>query len=165
MAGHVTDLLPLHRADLMPTLIQVIEDPGANSEAHLRLIHDRTFEMLYEVLYELSTRLLSSGRRQFAEVAPRIFQTVAATYDNYTSNTISELIKGAMANLELELNIVSMCVKCLRILLVSGIHDVHKFDETKVLLLLFAYELVSNIASLDVHYHEQRAPRELHEDL
>ncbi|KAJ8660085.1 hypothetical protein O0I10_004314 [Lichtheimia ornata] len=123
---------PLEWADLMPTLIQVIEDPGANSEAHLRLIHDRTFEMLYEVLYELSTRLLSSGRRQFAEVAPRIFQTVAATYDNYTSNTISELIKGAMANLELELNIVSMCVKCLRILLVSGIHDVHKFDETKM---------------------------------
>lgn len=122
----------------MPTLIQVIEEPGASNQEHLRLIHDRTFEMLYEVLYELSTRLLSSGRRQFAEIAPRIFQTVAATYDSYTSNTISELIKNPMVNLDVELNIVSMCVKCLRILLVSGIHDVHKFDETKVLLLLFA---------------------------
>lgn len=33
---------------------------------------------------------------------------------------------------EIELQITASCIKCLRILMVSGIKDVHKYDETKV---------------------------------
>lgn len=93
--------------------------------------------MLYEVLQELSTRLLSAGRRQFAEIAPRVFQTVANSYVAYTSRTIQNVFNTASGiyardDLMTEMGIVSASVKCLRILMVSGIKDVHKYDETKV---------------------------------
>ena len=95
--------------------------------------------MLYEVLHELSTRFLSASRRQFAQVAPRVFQTVANVYVNYTSNTVSSLSSSSTSDSSIlltELAIVSACVKCLRILMVSGIRDVHKYDETKTFIQL-----------------------------
>ncbi|KAI7849043.1 armadillo-type protein [Circinella umbellata] len=126
---------PMEWPDLLPSLVQIIETPNGDE----RLIHDRAFEMLYEVLHELSTRFLSASRRQFAQVAPRVFQTVANAYVNYTSNTISSLSSSTTSDpstLLTELGIVSACVKCLRILMVSGIRDVHKYDETKTFIQL-----------------------------
>lgn len=100
------------------------------------LIHSRVLETLSEVLSELSTRLLSSGRRQFAEISPTIFQAVAQVYVVYVDRTINKLTQinnnvNQEALLE-ELSIVGTCVKCMRILMVSGIRDVHKYDETRV---------------------------------
>lgn len=104
------------------------------NDAHL--IHSRALETLSEVLSELSTRLLSSGRRQFAEISPTIFQAVAHVYIVYVNSTTDILTQinnnvDQEALLE-ELGIVGTCVKCMRILMVSGIRDVHKYDETRV---------------------------------
>ncbi|KAI9484881.1 armadillo-type protein [Zychaea mexicana] len=131
---------PMEWPDLLPSLVQAIETPSGDE----RLIHDRALEMLYEVLHELSTRFLSASRRQFAEVAPRIFQTVANVYVTYTATTVSTLSTSASSSLDqqaaavllTEMEIASACVKCLRILMVSGIRDVHKYDETKTFIQL-----------------------------
>ncbi|KAI9322643.1 armadillo-type protein, partial [Dichotomocladium elegans] len=122
---------PMEWPELLPSLIQAIEAPHVENEDQLRIIHDRAFEMLYEVLLELSTRLLSAGRRQFAEIAPRVFQTLANGYVTYTNSTINKLTAGVQDHLQIELGIAAMSVKCLRIVMVSGIRDVHKYDETK----------------------------------
>ncbi|KAI8142980.1 hypothetical protein BJV82DRAFT_113547 [Fennellomyces sp. T-0311] len=120
---------PMDWPDLLPSLVQAIETPNGDE----RLVHDRALEMLYEVLYELSTRFLSASRRQFTQVAPRIFQTVANIYVTYTARTVAALAASQTGDeLETEMRIASDCVKCLRILMVSGIRDVHKYDETKV---------------------------------
>lgn len=95
------------------------------------LVHDRALEILVEVLQELSTRLLSAGRRQFAEIAPRVFQTAANLYVAYTSRILAAFERETNATTALELEIVATVIKCLRILMVNGIRDVHKYDETK----------------------------------
>jgi hypothetical protein len=109
------------------------------NEDHARLIHHRVLETLGEVLSELSTRLLSSGRKQFAEIAPNIFQAVAQIYIVYVDRTIlsiNQIASAAVEKTEIELDIVATCVRCLRILMVSGIRDVHKYNETRVSSLL-----------------------------
>lgn len=113
-----------------------MESTQGQNEEQARLIQYRILEILSEVLSELSTRLLSSGRKQFAEIAPSIFQAVAQIYVVYVDRTIVKLsqlnrnIDGEA--LLIELDIVGICVKCLRILMVSGIKDVHKYNETRV---------------------------------
>jgi hypothetical protein len=113
-----------------------MESAHVGNEDHTRLIHYRVLETLSEVLSELSTRLLSSGRKQFAEIAPNIFQAVAQIYIVYVDRTITKIttqMKDTTPEaLLIELDIVSICVKCLRILMVSGIRDVHKYNETRV---------------------------------
>ncbi|GAA5815784.1 hypothetical protein MFLAVUS_009299 [Mucor flavus] len=119
--------------DLLSTLIQSMETTAASDPDHARLIHHRVLETLGEVLTELSTRLLSSGRKQFADIAPNIFQTVAQVYVGYVDSTIMNLsnqIENTDAVL-VELDIVATCVKCLKVLMISGIRDVHKYNETK----------------------------------
>lgn len=119
---------------MLSTLIQSMETTAASDPDHVRLIHHRVLETLGEVLTELSTRLLSSGRKQFAEIAPNIFQTVAQVYVGYVDSTIRNLsnqIENTDAVL-VELDIVATCVKCLKVLMISGIRDVHKYNETKV---------------------------------
>lgn len=122
--------------ELLSTLIQSMESTQTYSEEQARLIQYRILEILSEVLSELSTRLLSSGRKQFAEIAPSIFQAVAQIYIIYVDRTIVKLTQLNTAidgeALLTELDIVSICVKCLRILMVSGIKDVHKYNETRV---------------------------------
>ncbi|KAL0090724.1 armadillo-type protein [Phycomyces blakesleeanus] len=126
--------------ELLPTLIQAIETTSSGNNEQSRIIHDRSLSMLYEVLSELSTRLLSAGRKQFASIAPRTFQTIAQVYATYTERTIAymaniqAIITDSVAKARTieELEITSMCLKCLRILMVSGIRDVHKYDETKM---------------------------------
>lgn len=113
-----------------------MESANAQNPNDAHLIHSRVLETLSEVLSELSTRLLSSGRRQFAEISPTIFQAVAQVYIVYVDRTINRLTQinnnvNQEALLE-ELSIVGTCVKCMRILMVSGIRDVHKYDETRV---------------------------------
>ncbi|KAI8373127.1 armadillo-type protein [Radiomyces spectabilis] len=129
---------PREWPELLPTLMQVIETTDlTTNEGAGRLIHDRALTMLYEVLYELSGRILSTGRRQFAEIAPRTFQTVAGAYMTYSNRNFSHLSNLSAAQQDGtvgELNITSMCVKCMRILMVSGIKDVHQYEETKVTL-------------------------------
>ncbi|KAI8646038.1 armadillo-type protein [Parasitella parasitica] len=122
--------------DLLTTLVRLMESASAQNPNETHLIHSRILETLSEVLSELSTRLLSSGRQQFAQISPTIFQAVAQVYVVYVDRTITNLqqINGNV-NLEVlleELNIVSTCVKCMRVLMVSGIRDVHKYDETRV---------------------------------
>lgn len=111
-----------------------------NNPDHARLIHHRVLETLSEVLTELSTRLLSSGRKQFAEIAPNIFQAVAQVYVAYVDRAISKISNQAeIATPEallIELDIVTTCVKCLKVLMVNGIRDVHKYNETRVCFLL-----------------------------
>lgn len=131
----VSNLSP-SRPDVLPQLVQSVEAPDTTNDQEIKIVHDRAFEMLYEVLLGLSSRPLSAARKQFAEVAPRVFQTAANAYVIYTKSTIQELSKlsasiNSTESLSLELNIATMCVKCLRILLVNGIRDVHKYDETK----------------------------------
>lgn len=111
-----------------------MESTQTYSEEQARLIQYRILEILSEVLSELSTRLLSSGRKQFAEIAPSIFQAVAQIYVLYVDRTIVKLTQLSDSGdaLLIELDIVSICVKCLRILMVSGIKDVHKYNETRV---------------------------------
>jgi hypothetical protein len=96
------------------------------------LVHDRALETLYEVLAELSTRLLSAGRKQFASIAPDLFQAVSQVYMGYVEKTFSGLQQQHDDQLLVELDITLTCIKCLRILMVSGIKDVHKYDETRV---------------------------------
>jgi hypothetical protein len=111
-----------------------------NNPDHARLVHHRVLETLGEVLSELSTRLLSAGRKQFAEVAPNIFQAVAQVYVVYVDRTIVQLANvDNVEALLLELDIVGTCVKCLRILMVSGIRDVHKYNETRVSFFFFFF--------------------------
>lgn len=100
---------------MLSSLLKII------SNADNSVIHHHALETLYEVLAELSTRLLASGRKQFAEIAPELFQVVAQIYMGYVQK-----------QKEIELQITASCIKCLRILMVSGIKDVHKYDETKV---------------------------------
>ncbi|KAG0167898.1 hypothetical protein DFQ30_005539 [Apophysomyces sp. BC1015] len=126
---------PLEWPELLPTILQVIETANTGNEENTRIIHDRSIRTLHEVLYELSTRSLSAGRRQFAEIAPRTFQTVSCVYVSYSDRAIARLVNtsdiSADVILHNELEIVSTCLRCLRILMVSGIKDVHKYDETK----------------------------------
>lgn len=121
---------------MLTSLIHSIESANARNPNDAHLIHNRILETLSEVLSELSTRLLSSGRRQFAEVSPALFQAVAQLYVVYVDRTIHKL-QQINSNVDQEtlleeLNIVGTCVKCMRILMVSGIRDVHKYDETRV---------------------------------
>lgn len=113
-----------------------MESIVTNTEDHTRLIHHRVLETLSEVLSELSTRLLSAGRKQFAEIAPNIFQAVAQIYIAYVDRTVVKASSLQQIGQEeaflMELEIVATCVKCLRILMVSGIRDVHKYNETRV---------------------------------
>lgn len=124
------------RPDLLSTLVQSMESANVGNEDHTRLIHYRVLETLSEVLSELSTRLLSSGRKQFSEIAPNIFQAVAQIYIVYVDRTITKIstqMKDATPEaLLVELDIVAICVKCLKVLMVSGIRDVHKYNETRV---------------------------------
>ncbi|KAI9261423.1 armadillo-type protein [Phascolomyces articulosus] len=147
---------PMEWPDLLPSLVQIIETPSGNE----RLIHDRAFEMLYEILHELSTRFLSASRRQFAQVAPRIFQTVANMYVTYTTNTVSTLSAQTAdpAILLTELEIVSACIKCLRILMVSGIRDVHKYDETKTFIQLSKQRLEEYVNIRSLLQQQQQTP-------
>lgn len=111
-----------------------MENANVSNEDHARLIHHRLLEVLSEVLSELSTRLLSSGRKQFADIAPNIFQAVAQVYVVYVDRCITKT-STQVTNVEallVELDIVMTCIKCLRILMVSGIRDVHKYNETRV---------------------------------
>lgn len=119
---------------MLSTLIQSLETANISNEDHARLIHHRLLETLSEVLSELSTRLLSSGRKQFADIAPNIFQAVAQVYVVYVERCImkSSTQTADVEALLVELDIVMTCVKCLRILMVSGIRDVHKYNETRV---------------------------------
>lgn len=134
----------LPRPELLTSLIEGIKTPG--SDANAVIIHHRCLETMYEVLSELSTRVLSSGRRQFAELAPPTFQVIANVYVAYVEQTIPQLMEllssHTTSSLELQcgavpngLEVLAICIRCLRILMVSGIRDVHKFDETKVSLL------------------------------
>ncbi|KAI9481256.1 MAG: armadillo-type protein [Benjaminiella poitrasii] len=128
---------PREWPELLSTMIQTLSNTNSTNEEYARLVHYRALEMLSEVLSELSTRLLSAGRKQFSEVAPLVFQAVAQIYLMYVDRTLSQLMNSSQVNLNessllVELNIVSICVKCLRILTVSGIKDVHKYDETRV---------------------------------
>ena len=79
---------------------------------------------------------MSSGRKQFAEIAPNIFQAVAQIYVMYVERTVATIPSQlGHTNIEatlVELDIVTTCVKCLKILMVSGIKDVHKYNETSV---------------------------------
>lgn len=113
-----------------------MESTNTNHEDHARLIHHRVLETLCEVLTELSTRLLSSGRKQFAEIAPNIFQAVVQVYVAYVDRTISKISNQTENTtpeaLLVELDIIATCVKCLKVLMVSGIRDVHKYNETRV---------------------------------
>lgn len=122
--------------DLLTNLVQSMEAASTHNADSAHLIHARVLETLSEVLQELSTRLLSAGRRQFAEISPTIFQAVAQIYVVYVDRTISKLQQiNSNVNKEAlleELNIIGTCVKCMRILMVSGIRDVHKYDETRV---------------------------------
>ncbi|KAL7309160.1 hypothetical protein PS15m_011273 [Mucor circinelloides] len=124
--------------DLLTNLVQSMEAASTHNADSAHLIHARVLETLSEVLQELSTRLLSAGRRQFAEISPTIFQAVAQIYVVYVDRTISKLQQiNSNVNQEAlleELNIVGTCVKCMRILMVSGIRDVHKYDETRTFL-------------------------------
>lgn len=114
-----------------------METNTSSNQDHTRLIHHRVLETLSEVLTELSTRLLSSGRKQFAEIAPTIFQSVAQIYLAYVERTITNISTSDQFNapedaLLVELEIVATCVKCLKVLMVNGIRDVHKYNETRV---------------------------------
>ncbi|KAI7866310.1 armadillo-type protein [Mucor mucedo] len=122
--------------DLLSNLILSMETNTSTDQDHTRLIHHRVLETLSEVLTELSTRLLSSGRKQFAEIAPTIFQSVAQIYLPYVERTISKISSSGQFNasedsLLMELEIVATCVKCLKVLMVNGIRDVHKYNETR----------------------------------
>ncbi|CAO3588011.1 unnamed protein product [Absidia cylindrospora] len=135
---------PTQWPQLLTSLIDGIKTPGNDSNA--AIIHHRCLETMYEVLQELSTRVLSSGRRQFAELAPQTFQVIANVYVVYVEQTVSLLMNmlSAPATLEqnlqqsggntTDLEVLAICIRCLRILMVSGIRDVHKFDETKTFL-------------------------------
>ncbi|KAG1293137.1 hypothetical protein G6F66_006356 [Rhizopus arrhizus] len=116
---------PQEWPDLLSILIQTIVN------ANNVLVHDRALETLYEVLAELSTRLLSAGRKQFASIAPNLFQAVSQVYMGYVEKTFSGLQQQHDDQLLVELDITLTCIKCLRILMVSGIKDVHKYDETR----------------------------------
>jgi hypothetical protein len=132
-----------------------------NNPDHARLVHHRVLETLGEVMSELSTRLLSAGRKQFAEIAPNIFQAVAQIYVVYVDRTIIQLANiDHVEGLLLELDIVGTCVRCLRILMVSGIRDVHKYNETRVSLYLIStrkglfYLYIIIIIQLDLYSSE-----------
>ncbi|CAO3644783.1 unnamed protein product [Cunninghamella blakesleeana] len=118
---------PLQWPDLINSLLHGIES-STNNEAVL--IHRRCLETLYEVLSELSSRVLATGRRQFAELAPHTFQVIASVYMIYVNQCLSNLEQHKFTDIN-GLEVVTLCIKCLRILMVSGIRDVHKFDETK----------------------------------
>ncbi|KAI8380281.1 armadillo-type protein [Blakeslea trispora] len=121
--------------DLLSTLVQSIQTVQTNNEDEARLIHHRALQTLGEVLSELSTRLLSAGRKQFAEIAPDVFQAVAQVYVVYVDRTTPKLSQFN-PNMDheallLELDITTTCIKCLRLLMVHGIRDVHKYNETR----------------------------------
>ncbi|KAI7867162.1 armadillo-type protein [Spinellus fusiger] len=125
--------------ELIPTLIQAIETTSSGNTEEAERVNSRAIETLYEVLVELSTRLLSSGRKQFTAIAPRTFQTIAQVYMIYTEKALTQLLNTnalftnseTMTRTERDLKNVSTCVKCLRLLMVNGIKDVHKYDETR----------------------------------
>ncbi|CAO3624655.1 unnamed protein product [Cunninghamella echinulata] len=119
---------PLQWPDLIDSLLHGIESSTNNEGAVL--IHHRCLETLYEVLNELSSRVLASGRRQFAELAPRTFQVIANVYMIYVNQSLTNLEQHQIADIN-GLEVVTLCIRCLGVLMVSGIRDVHKFDETK----------------------------------
>lgn len=117
-----------------------MEPTPNNTLDQTRLIHHRVLETLSEVLTELSTRLLSTGRKQFAEIAPNIFQAVAQVYIGYVDRTIlSFSTQSYNESVLMELEIVATCVKCLKVLMISGIRDVHKYNETRVMYIYTYY--------------------------
>lgn len=114
---------PSHWPELFSTLIQSLET--ANMD---QTIHYRVLEILNEILY---TRV--SG---IDEVASRIFQALVQVYLVYTDRTImtiSHLGENLDQNtLLIDLDIISICIKCLRVLMMNNIKDFHKYDETRV---------------------------------
>ncbi|KAI8086750.1 armadillo-type protein [Halteromyces radiatus] len=145
---------PTQWPQLLTSLIQGIETPGTDTNAII--IHHRCLETMYEVLSELSTRVLASGRRQFAQLAPHTFQVIANVYLIYVNRIISQLVDllnqptgQRISSMELDaFEILAICIRCLRILMVSGIRDVHKFDETKTFLDLSYQHLQTFMESL-----------------
>lgn len=57
---------------------------------------------------------------------------IASVYMIYVNQSLSNLEQHKFIDIN-GLEVVALCIKCLRILMVSGIRDVHKFDETKVI--------------------------------
>ncbi|KAI9306866.1 armadillo-type protein [Cunninghamella echinulata] len=109
---------PLQWPDLIESLLHGIESSTNNEGA--ALIHHRCLETLYEVLNELSSRVLASGRRQFAELAPRTFQVIANVYMIYVNQSLTSLEQHQMADIN-SLEVVTLCIRCLGVLMVSGI--------------------------------------------
>ncbi|ORX47739.1 ARM repeat-containing protein [Hesseltinella vesiculosa] len=120
---------PAQWPDLMTNLLHQIESPG---DGDMLTVHHRSLSTLNEVIGELSTRVLSSGRRQFAELAPPTFQVIANVYISYVNQILSHW--GHSGDTLQQLEILGICIHCLRILMVNGIRDIHKFDDTKVFL-------------------------------
>ncbi|KAI8069428.1 armadillo-type protein [Gongronella butleri] len=118
---------PSQWPDLMSTLVQQIEMPGAHD---VLIVHHRCLSTINEVIGELSTRVLSAGRKQFAQLAPHTFQVIANIYMSYVRQIHAHWAQPTSEILQ-RLEILAICIHCLRILMVNGIRDIHKFEDTK----------------------------------
>ncbi|KAI8975058.1 armadillo-type protein [Mycotypha africana] len=114
--------------ELFPTLIQSIQTVDFHQQDYARLVHYRILEIWNEVLLELASRRLVLGRQQFADIVPTMFQTVAQVYVAY----VDPAAAGTEQALVVELEIVSLCLQCLKTLLSRGVKDIQSYEEPKV---------------------------------
>lgn len=133
-------LTPIDRPDLLHNLLHVIQTTASASDASSQLLRARSLHVLNLVIKALCSKTLAPARRQFQQIAPDLFRSIASIYVSIADLTISKVAsQPSIVNNEEEhnrllsdLEVTATCLKCLRRLLIHGFTDHHKSQEAGV---------------------------------
>lgn len=129
------------RPDLLHNLLHVIQTTASAPDASSQLLRARSLHVLNLVIKALCSKTLAPARRQFQQIAPDLFRSIASIYVSIADTTISKVAsQPAIVNSEEEhsrllsdLDVTATCLKSLRRLLIHGFTDHQKSHEARVL--------------------------------
>ncbi|CAO3687345.1 unnamed protein product [Umbelopsis vinacea] len=125
--------------DLLHNLLHVIQTTASAPDASSQLLRARSLHVLNLVIKALCSKTLAPARRQFQQIAPDLFRSIASIYVSIADTTISKVAsQPAIVNSEEEhsrllsdLDVTATCLKSLRRLLIHGFTDHQKSHEAR----------------------------------
>lgn len=135
---------PFFRPDLLHNLLHVIQTTASAPDASSELLRARSLHVLNLVIKALCSKTLAPARRQFQQIAPDLFRSIASIYVSIADLTISKVAaQPSIVNnddehtrLLSDLDVTATCLKCLRRLLIHGFSDLHQSQEARVSFIL-----------------------------
>ncbi|KAH8554929.1 armadillo-type protein [Umbelopsis sp. PMI_123] len=125
--------------DLLHNLLHVIQTTASAPDSSSQLLRARSLHTLNLVIKALCSKTLAPARRQFQQIAPDLFRSIASIYVSIADLTISKVTtQPAHLNNDEEhtrilsdLDVTATCLKCLRRLLIHGFTDLHQSQEVR----------------------------------